>query len=194
MGRGLYKRNKFLPMLCSRHSTKQVRLPKWDQHHSSTFSEEEEEDPNLSPIISCIGQIKRHNKVIASPTSQKLTFTTNTTTKNYTSNNIVKYSKITKFFYTKNLNATTNTLPINSGFRSRRVPATCTSSPENGCNSKSCSVVVNIEEMDPPLPVIKRLQKPTQECKIESLWKRRHGADGLKGSQIQQIQLTGHLF
>ncbi|KAJ6335608.1 hypothetical protein OIU78_012264 [Salix suchowensis] len=54
-------------------------------------------------------------------------------------------------------------------------------------DSKESSVSVSIENMDPPLPVVKR---PTKDGEANSLWKRRSGGLGLKNLQLQEIQLN----
>lgn len=173
----IHERKKFLPMLCSRHTIKDVMLPKLEDSSSSSFSE----DP-LSPKISCIGQVKRHNKVIGFPTSQRLTFTPiNSTSKNNNISN-VNYSKLKKFFSSKNLTAATAN--NSCSFRNpRRVPV-----DESKC------VSINIEAMDPPLPVVKRVveKAAAQEIEPKSIWKRRQGGIVLKGLQLEQIQHQRH--
>lgn len=52
-------------------------------------------------------------------------------------------------------------------------------------------VSVSIVDLDPPLPVIKRLQKPEGE-EMDSLWKRRSGGVQLKTLHLQHIQHPRH--
>lgn len=53
---------------------------------------------------------------------------------------------------------------------------------ENCANENEKGSLVNLIELDPPLPVVKQLQQ--QENNNVSLWKRRSGAP-LKGLQLQ---------
>lgn len=157
-------------MLCSKPSIKDaVSLP---QRRDSPVSFSN--DP-LSPRISCIGQVKRENKVASFPTSQshRLSFTT----KSNITSPIVKYSKLKKFFSSKNLSTPTI---------ANTAPSSCGSKPPVKVNS----VPINIENMDPPLPVIKRVRKLEEESQVDSLWKRRSGGATLKGLQLQQIHHT----
>ncbi len=173
----LYPRNTFLPMLCSKPSIKDVAFPKCVDR-SVSFSN----DP-LSPKISCMGQVKRNNKVVGFPTStHKLTQTTRHSTNNNT-NNSVKYSKLKKMFSSKNLATTmaTNTATTTCSCGSKRVTM-------NGNENRAC---INIVDMDPPLPVIKKVKKPEGE-EGDSLWKRRSGGVALKTLQLQQLHHSKH--
>ncbi|KAA8546354.1 hypothetical protein F0562_002907 [Nyssa sinensis] len=155
-------------MLCSQSSIKDVHLPKW-QDRSASFSD----DPS-SPKISCMGQIKRNNKVIAYPTSHRFT-----TTATKTIHNNIKYSKLKKLFSGKNLIATTTT-------------SSC-SRKEMIINDENHHYIpINVVDMDPPLPVVKRVQDPAAvEGRDDvNLWKRRSSGVALKSLQIQQIHDT----
>nr|KYP47518.1 hypothetical protein KK1_030854 [Cajanus cajan] len=60
------------------------------------------------------------------------------------------------------------------------------------CSRNENVVPISIENMDPPLPVIKRVQKPEEEKQVDSLWKRRSGGAALKSLQLQQIHHSRH--
>ncbi|KAE8653882.1 hypothetical protein F3Y22_tig00117056pilonHSYRG00416 [Hibiscus syriacus] len=146
----------FLPIFCSRPSVKDVSLPKW-----------QDKSEHLSPKISCIGQVKRSNRVVGCPTSHKF----NITTKN---DNGIKYFKLKKLFSGKNLTGS---------------PATATAT---SCRRKENSVSINIENLDPPLPVTKRAPKQGEKDDGDTLWERRSRGVALKNLQLQQIQLNKH--
>ncbi|KAJ1439200.1 hypothetical protein SESBI_02569 [Sesbania bispinosa] len=175
-------------MLCSRPSIKDVSLPQC-KDHSGSFSN----DP-LSPRIGCMGQVKRDNKIAGLPISQKLSITTKSNTISSISP-IAKYSKLKKLFSGKNLTTTTTssaalTAPSSCGSRQRvRVNSADVSRNRIKRCSKNDNVVpISIENMDPPLPVIKRVPKLEEENQVDnSLWKRRSGGAALKSLQLQQI-------
>ncbi|KAK7837465.1 hypothetical protein CFP56_021207 [Quercus suber] len=165
----LHSRNTFLPTLCSKPSIKDVTIPKWEDRCVS-FSN----DP-LSPRISCMGQVKRNNKL-----NQNTRHSTNNIINN--NNNSVKYSKLKKMFSSKNLPTTMSTTTTASCGSRRQVST-------NGSNeNRTC---ISIVDMDPPLPVIKKEQKPQGE-EAESLWKRRSGGVALKTLQLQQVHHPRH--
>ncbi|KAM1119724.1 hypothetical protein ACFX1X_044350 [Malus domestica] len=155
-----HQRSIFLPMLCSRPSIKDVRLPK-----SASVKEDA-----LSPIISCMGQVKRSNKVTGFPTPlathRLLTISSNPNSKdNISSPNNHHHNHLNK----------------NGGSGPR--------TNNNGAN-------INLVDLDPPLPVIKRVpKKPAeeQEEEVKSLWKRRSGGVELKRLQLKQIHHRRHL-
>ncbi|CAJ1974168.1 unnamed protein product [Sphenostylis stenocarpa] len=176
-------------MLCSRPSIKQVTLPRFKDPSAPSAN-----DP-LSPRISCMGQVKRNNKIAGIPPSHRLTFTNKTNTPSPG----VKYSKLKKLFSGKNFiistpktttaaATTTNTI---STCRSRQqvsdVPKNqkCLKSENN--NNVVC--MRSIEDMDPPLPVVKRVPKLEKGKELDSLWRRRSGTGKpeLKSLQLQQI-------
>ncbi|XVF39429.1 hypothetical protein PTKIN_Ptkin01aG0033900 [Pterospermum kingtungense] len=184
----------FLPILCSRPSIKDVTLPKW-QDRSASFSD----DP-LSPKISCMGQVKRNNRIVGFPaTSHKLTITNTTTTitkSSCHSNGSVKYFKLKRLFSGKNLITTspaTTTTSSTTSCRRKEVVLNGTSRPKNGDAGKENSAAINIENMDPPLPVIKRAAKQgDQGDHGDTLWQRRSRGVTLQSLQLQQIQLNRH--
>lgn len=187
-----YQKSTFLPMLCSRPSIKEVTLPRFRDPSASSGN-----DP-LSPRISCMGQVKRNNKIAGIPPSHRLTFTTKTNTNtNTTSSPIVKYSKLKKLFSGKNFiistpKTTTATTTISS-CRSRQQQISDVPKNQKCLKSENSNNVVcnkSIEEMDPPLPVVKRVSPLEESKELDSLWKRRSGMGrpALKSLQLQQIQ------
>ncbi|XP_027368361.1 uncharacterized protein At1g76070-like [Abrus precatorius] len=179
----IHHRSTFLPMLCSRPSIKDVSLPQW-KDHQGTFSN----DP-LSPRIGCMGQVKRHNKIAG-----LLTTKSNTTTISISPS--VKYSKLKKLFSGKHISTTTTTTTahiLSSCGTRPHVAVNSAAIPRNHnhkCSRNENIVPISIENMDPPLPVIKRVQKPEEEKQVDSLWKRRSGGAALKSLQLQQTHHT----
>ncbi|KAJ1385018.1 hypothetical protein SESBI_42010 [Sesbania bispinosa] len=175
-------------MLCSRPSIKDVSIPRCKGHSTSTCN-----DP-LSPRIGCMGQVKRNNKIAGFPnSSHRLSFSSKSSN---TPSPVVKYSKLKKLFSGKNLISTptttkaTNTITT-CGTR-KSVAANSADVPKNHQRCRNENVVfvpINIEEMDPPLPVIKRVPKLEEgSSQVDnSLWKRRSGGSALKSLQLQQI-------
>jgi len=185
----IHQRNTFLPMLCSR-SIKDVCLPQCKDNLRS-FSN----DP-LYPRIGCMGQVK-NNKVSGFPTSHRISFITKSNTFSISSP-IGKYSKLKKLFSSKNL-STTATATASSTCGSRpRVSVNSREVSRKCCNQKGHRnediAPISIENMDPPLPVIKRVRKLEDENRVDSLWKRRSGDVRLKSLQLQQIHQTRHQF
>ncbi|PSS31774.1 UUbiquitin carboxyl-terminal hydrolase FAM188B [Actinidia chinensis var. chinensis] len=167
MGNGYHhhQRSTFLPMLCSKPSTiKDAHLPPWQLRHrcSSTSA-----DPS-SPQISCIGQIKKNNRITA---------TTST----------IQYHKLKRLFSGKNLTPTPprREMIISSA---RAVPKLGTYN-DNYINDK-----VPVAEMDPPLPVVKRVAAAYEERGRDevSLWKRRSGGAALRSLQVQPIHIPNN--
>lgn len=170
------EKSTFLPMLCSRPSIKDVSVPRWRDPPESLS-----DDP-LSPRIGCMGQVKRNNKIIGFPS------TTKSTTSSIISPAFVKYSKLKKLFSGKNLTAAAVSGSTTTCGRRVQVSNTRKCRNENGA-----SVTVSIENMDPPLPVIKKVPKKIEEeTEIDSLWKRRSGGVALKSLQLQQIHQPRH--
>ncbi|OIV96692.1 hypothetical protein TanjilG_09234 [Lupinus angustifolius] len=175
----IHHRSTFLPLLCSRSPTKDVILPRWRSSGSSSC-----DDP-LSPRISCMGQVKRNNKIsgIGFSNSHRLSLTSKSSTPTSSSTSpIVKYSNLKKLFSSKNLKSTTtptttiaSTTISSCGSRKQRVHK----NHSRGENVGS----ISIENMDPPLPVIKTVNKLEEG----SLWQRRSGGHGIKSLQVQQI-------
>ncbi|KAK7301289.1 hypothetical protein RJT34_12150 [Clitoria ternatea] len=179
-----HHRSTFLPMLCSRPSIKDVSLPQWKDHPES-FSN----DP-LSPRIGCMGQVKRHNKIAG-----LLSTKSNTTTLSSISPSI-KYSKLKKLFSSKNF-TTTTAPPIATSCETRPPRTAVNSEAVSRKHNRQCSrnenvIPVSVENMDPPLPVIKKVYKPEEEKQVDSLWKRRSGGAALKSLQLQQIHHPRH--
>ncbi|XP_027358098.1 uncharacterized protein LOC113867183 [Abrus precatorius] len=181
-----YHKSTFLPMLCSKPSIKEVTLPQWTEHHPVSSNN----DP-LSPRISCMGQVKRNNKIAGIPTSNRFNFIT----KSSITSPVVKYSKLKKLFSGKNFIISTppttkaSTTISMCGTR-QRVGANGADVPKNqkgvrNENNNKDVVCVSIENMDPPLPVMKRVPKLEED----SLWKRRSGTGrpALKSLHLQQI-------
>lgn len=182
-----YQKSTFLPMLCSRPSIKEVTLPRWRDPSSSSCN-----DP-LSPRISCMGQVKRNNKIA---TSHRLTFTTKTNNTNTNSfSPVVKYSKLKKLFSGKNFiistpKTTTATTTISTCGSRQRVQDVAKNQRchRNENNNNVVDVSISIEHMDPPLPVVKRVEEPKE---VDNLWKRRSGTGrpALKSLQLQVQQI-----
>ncbi|GAB4844851.1 hypothetical protein Ancab_038242 [Ancistrocladus abbreviatus] len=201
----LNQRGMFLPiMLCARSSIKDVKL---SHQRSPSLSN----DP-ISPRVSCAGQItKRNNKVIGSPTPHKLNFTpsaiNNAVAGNTNSSNIniLKYHKLKKFFSGKSVtNSPTTTISagaytsrattdrhINS-CRGRRtvLEGAIANRSEFDCGNSCGSNLINLEDLDPPLPVIRKVRLPGNDAggEKDSLWKRRSGGVALQSLQVKSIQ------
>ncbi|GMH17435.1 hypothetical protein Nepgr_019276 [Nepenthes gracilis] len=166
----LQQRSLFLPiMICSKPSIKDVRL---SHRRSASLCD----DP-LSPRVGCTGQVMRNSKVIGFPTPTKPNFTSKSTKSSTDCNNFMKYQKLKKFFSSKSL--------INSptSFAVARAGANRTSKDDrnNDCcrgqrlvlgsangskfsTSDSCeSNLINVADLDPPLPVTRRVRHPENE-------------------------------
>jgi len=129
-----------------------------------------------------MGQVKINSKIDGFPTSNKLTVTTK-------NNNNVKYSKLKRIFSGKNLTGTTASIARSTAHRRREVMVNGASGPKID-DSKENSVSVSIENMDPPLPVIKKVQQPADGGEASSLWKRRSGGLVLKNLQLNRNNLA----
>ncbi|CAK9168143.1 unnamed protein product [Ilex paraguariensis] len=182
-----HNRSTFLPTLC-RVSIKDIKL---SRAHSSSS-----DDPS-SPRVSCMGQVKRNNKVNGFPTPYKFHSPTSTTTKAHPHNHHMKYTKLKRLLSGKNLTATTTTAPAaaiatSSGCNSRRGMIICdTRRPRFNYHN---NVPVNIVELDPPLPVVRRVEPPATGRDEGNLWKRRSGKMALKGLQIEQINVPDNQY
>ncbi|XP_044474985.1 uncharacterized protein At1g76070-like [Mangifera indica] len=154
-----------LPMLCSTPSIKDVAVPIRKSRSTAVSN-----DP-LSPRIGCMGQVKRTNKIVGFPSSQKLKLSAKT------NNNNVKYFKLKKLFSGKNLTANTN------------ITTTTKTKIED---VKEGNISFKIVEMDPPLPVIKKAARPDDKVDENSLWKRRAVGGTLKSLQLQHLQIPRH--
>ncbi|KAK7353134.1 hypothetical protein VNO80_18574 [Phaseolus coccineus] len=182
-----YQKSTFLPMLCSRPTIKEVTMPRFRDPSAPSAN-----DP-LSPRISCMGQVKRNNKIAGIPPSQRLTFPNKTNT----SSPGPKYSKLKKLFSGKNFIIST---PRTTTAATATAISTCRSRqkvsdvPKNQkClkseNNHNVVCMMSIEDMDPPLPVVKRVPQLVEGKEFDSLWKRRSGMGrpALKSLQLQQI-------
>ncbi|XP_028775045.1 uncharacterized protein LOC114731948 isoform X2 [Neltuma alba] len=185
-----HQTGRFMPMLCSRPSMlEDVTVPRW-RNRTASLSD----DP-LSPRIGCMGQVKRNNKVVGLPTtSQSRGFISLNSKCNVSSSTpfsaLVKYSKLGKIFYAKNLSTNTpDTAHTATSCGGKRRDLA-----RNDRNRGESCVTVSIEEMDPPLPVVKRAQKSEAERGAESLWKRRSGGVALRTLQLQHIHHPRHLL
>lgn len=193
-------------MLCSRISIKDVALPRLEDRSASLSKE----DP-LSPKIGCMGQVKRNNKITGFPTAttshnsnnnKQLALTTKTSSNNFNVSD-VKYFKLKRFFSVRNIvtysNNNNNTSCTVSSCRRRETNAhgVRPKAAAGGNENKEREVcIINIAQMDPPLPVVKRVPKPAADQAGDennnSLWKRRSNGGALKNLDLQHIQIPRH--
>ncbi|KAL4273169.1 hypothetical protein GQ457_13G010180 [Hibiscus cannabinus] len=124
--------------------------------------------------MGCMGQVKRSNRIVGCPVSHKFILTANNNNNNSSSSgNGIKYFKLKKLFSGKNLRGT--------GCRAK-----------NG-DGKENSGSIDIENMDPPLPVTKRFPKRgDHKGDGDTLWERRSRGVALKSLQLQQTSITNH--
>ncbi|KAH6763747.1 hypothetical protein C2S51_014996 [Perilla frutescens var. frutescens] len=184
----------FLPMFC-RLSIKDVKI--------NTAPPISAADPS-SPRVSCMGQVKRNNRVTGFPATAATIIA---------AHHHHKHTKPRKVhFSTKTLlpnppaAAAAPSAGRKSGSRScrsnremcvrdsRRSSSVANNSYDRDNNYQDCvKVVVDISKMDPPLPVVKRVAPPQGNCRDEvNLWKRR--SNGMKSMQIEPINLPGNKF
>ncbi|KAG8389730.1 hypothetical protein BUALT_Bualt01G0009100 [Buddleja alternifolia] len=189
-----HRKTIFLPIFC-RLSIKDIKL------YKSQPSAAAADEPS-SPKVSCMGQVKRNNRVIGFPS----TAATTTASAAAAATHHHKYSKLKKLFSSKSLlPPTTTSLPttahgsaaVRSGSKS------CRSSKEMCVNNlrrlkskndgdkwgQDCVKLVNVKELDPPLPVVKRVAPQGVGRDEVNIWKRRINGVALKGLQIEQIHL-----
>lgn len=157
----------FLPILC------RVSVKDTIAHHPRTICPKQD-DPS-SPRVSCMGQVKHHHH------NHHLTPSSTTSTAK-------PHHKIVPG-KTRNNTTKCNQAMVDQRRRRRQV---CTrfSTSNNVHDKNSCGAVVpvlNLAELDPPLPVIRR---PCHgDNKPVSLWRRRsRGDDGLANIQIPTFQ------
>ncbi|KAK4413258.1 hypothetical protein Salat_2738400 [Sesamum alatum] len=194
-----HQKTKFLPMFC-RLSIKDVKL-------STQYKDPTSADEPSSPTVSCVGQVKRNNRVIGFPA-------TNTTTTSAAANHHHKHTKLKKLFSGKTLLPNTTTINASttataagrrsSGSRSCRTSREmCVNSSRRRSRLKTycdqsgdqdCAKVVDISEMDPPLPVVKRVAPPGAGRDEVNIWKRRVNGVELKSLKIEQIHLPNSKF
>ncbi|KAL3504056.1 hypothetical protein ACH5RR_033897 [Cinchona calisaya] len=215
-----YTKKPFLPLLC-RVSIKDVKLKEYKDRSSASFSAD---DPS-SPKVSCMGHVKKTNRLIGfSTTPYRLTAATSSsctntnittaasassamaiTSKTNTNSGHFKYTKLKRLFSSKNFTtattASTSTYSAygggsrscreiimrrNGSRRSSKINNDDDDAGDHSCHNYSNNhVEVNISELDPPLPVIKKLQQSSEV----NLWKRRSGGLALKTLQIEQIHV-----
>ncbi|KAL2241807.1 uncharacterized protein LOC105159505 [Sesamum indicum] len=185
----------FLPLFC-RLSIKDIKL---NYHRKSPISTDDDEPS--SPKVSCMGQVKRSNRVIGFPTTNAVTTHTH------------RYSRLKKLFSSKTLlPPTTTSMPtttqggtVSGGGRSgskscrniREMTLAQTQKNSRRLNLKNdgdkcdqdCVGLVNVGELDPPLPVVKRVAASGVDRDEVNLWKRRSKGAALKSLQIEQIHL-----
>ncbi|KAK4802210.1 hypothetical protein SAY86_000413 [Trapa natans] len=198
-------RSTFLPMLCARSSMKNVVTPS-----GSRLLGLDEVDL-LSPKIGCMGQVKkRSGRVVGLPTPRMM-ITGNcnavgaikgaSNCRNIVmmscSSNANKYSKMIKLLSGKSLTGIVNSSSLSSTIAT--TVRTMRRSVSRNCSYGTGMVnnlrgAVNIAEMDPPLPVVKKVRKP-EEDEGESLWQRRfRGAAQLRSLEIQRSTSSGIHF
>lgn len=155
------KRSIFLPMLCSKVSINKDVM--------KLPKDKPSDDDLLSPKIDCMGQVKRNTRIIGFPALDITAKINNSCNANNTTNdNGIKYFKLKKLF---------------SGKRKQ-------GSVEHGGKESSGSSSINIENTDPPLPVIKRVPKQGDKGEGDTLWQRRSRGVSLESLQLQQIRLN----
>lgn len=164
----LHQRTTFLPMLCSRTSIKDVHRRRPPNPSSSSSH------PS-SPKVTCMGQVNRSNRVTGYPTTTATAAAAATP---------IKYHKLIRLFSGKTPTATTTT----GRSAEKMIVGRSLSERQMGYRDLSESyAAVNVAELDPPLPVVKRRQQPA--AADGNLWKRRSGGCELESLQLQHIQL-----
>ncbi|CAA0827856.1 Unknown protein [Striga hermonthica] len=161
----------FLPMLC-RLSITDVKLNSYRKTHLPAAGGSEP----TSPKVSCMGQVKRNNRVIGYPAAAKPT-----------NANRKRAGK-------------TNLPAAAGGRRSCRISREVTAARNSRGSRKTVNfdrdevaMVVDVSEMDPPLPVVKRAAPPPGD--VVNLWERRFGgAGGLKRLDLEKIRRPGGVF
>ncbi|KZV50924.1 hypothetical protein F511_10495 [Dorcoceras hygrometricum] len=192
-------RNGFVfPTFC-RLSIKDVRF-----RHTGDRSD----DPS-SPKVSCIGQVRRKNRGIGFNT----TAAANSSAAASRTDNIQhphNYTKLITKFSGRTLVppiTTNNSGSRRSGSRSCRTTREMISVSDlrmthlkrydrDGFADPECvQAVIDVAEMDPPLPVMKRVTPPGGGGVGEvNIWKRRFNGVALKSLQIDQIHLSKSRF
>ncbi|CAN4119515.1 unnamed protein product [Withania somnifera] len=168
----------FLPMLC-KLSIKDVKCKNPSSTSTNPSGDNNQKEPS-SPKVSCMGQVKRNNRVIGFPTPYKPTSSTAITGP---LNSKLKYAKLKKLFSAKNFTPHNNLHSQSvTFFVSRKSTKQLNHRDHNG----SKIVEVNVSELDPPLPVVRKVKPPPVDG---GLWKRRSGGPALKSLQIQHIHL-----
>ncbi|GER27465.1 hypothetical protein STAS_03171 [Striga asiatica] len=158
----------FLPMLC-RLSITDVKP---NSHRKTSRPAAGGSEPN-SPKVSCMGQVKRNNRVIGYPAAAKPTNAN------------------------RNRAGKTHLPAAAGGRRSCRISREATAAKNSRGPRKTVdfdrddvAVVVDVSEMDPPLPVVRRAAAPPGGGRVEvNLWGRRFGGTGgLKRLDLEKIR------
>ncbi|KAK4391158.1 hypothetical protein Sango_2179100 [Sesamum angolense] len=192
-----HQKSKFLPIFC-RLSIKDVKL----NHH---YKDPTTVDEPSSPTVSCVGQVKRNNRVIGFPATS--------TTTSAAANHHHKHTKLKNLFSGKTLLPNTTTInastTVTAAGRRSSGSRSCRTSRDMFVNSsrrsrlktycdhsgdQDCVKVVDISEMDPPLPVVKRVAPPGAGRDEVNIWKRRFNGVELKSLKIEQIHLPNSKF
>ncbi|KAG9136468.1 hypothetical protein Leryth_018958 [Lithospermum erythrorhizon] len=204
----LYQKSSFFPMLC-RLSIKDVSISTYKDHSSSIL-----DDPS-SPKVSCIGQVKKNNRVNSFPSTNYKHSNNNSsadsTPTHHQQHHYMKITKLVNFFSSKNLIDGGNSIAASPS----AIIKNCKSSRSKSCRSRSSSnnnremmvvaggkrvcrnvnsvckngvLEVNIDKLDPPLPVVKKVQQSGGGGDEVNLWQRRRFV-AVKSLHIQQIHL-----
>ncbi|EYU22899.1 hypothetical protein ABFS82_03G105500 [Erythranthe guttata] len=188
----------YMPMFC-RLSVKDVKL---NDHYRDPISSGE---PS-SPKVTCIGQVKRNNRVTGYPSAAAAAAAATVNHHHHHNNKpMIKLNKLFSASKTQLLPSTaaakTSTSSSGGGGGGRSGSRSCRIGREmrvinsrrrrvktTDCDrDRDCVVaaeVVDIGGMDPPLPVVKRVPPPEV-----NIWKRRFNGVGL---QIEQIHLPNN--
>ncbi|XP_010277709.1 PREDICTED: uncharacterized protein LOC104612091 [Nelumbo nucifera] len=161
-----------MPILCLRPwATTSEKLQKCEDSGTISSCDEYFYKEPVSPRVGCMGQIKRSNKVVGFPGHSR--------SNNNNNNGKKKYLKLQKMFSSKDLISTT-------GSRRQMIVGSSRDKFVDEEDYRSIKMV----DLDPPLPVIKRVPNAGGEDSNEvvSLWKRRCGGEALKGLEIQKRQ------
>ncbi|GER40356.1 hypothetical protein STAS_17018 [Striga asiatica] len=170
----------FLPMFC-RLSLTDIINPHCRKNPISGDGE-----PS-SPKVSCMGQVHRNNRVIGFPAAAPVAGAAH-------HHQHHRYSRLRKLFSGKTLlPPPTSSIPAAGGARfggcrGSRCPKGLRRLKVK--NDGDCGETVDVCELDPPLPVVRRAA-PEGGCGggEASLWRRRFtGAAALKALQIEQIR------
>ncbi|KAK9026440.1 hypothetical protein V6N11_039279 [Hibiscus sabdariffa] len=133
--------------------------------------------------MGCMGQVKRSNRIVGCPVSHKFIITGASNNNSSSSGNGIKYFKLKKLFSGKNLTGT--------GCRRQQVLLVNRTSRAKNGDGKENSGSIDIENMDPPLPVTKRFPKRgDHKGDGDTLWERRSRGVALKSLQLQQTSIT----
>ncbi|KAL3634739.1 hypothetical protein CASFOL_021793 [Castilleja foliolosa] len=186
--RHFHRKTIFLPMFC-RLSIKDI-ITLNHGHCKNPISAVSEPS---SPKVSCMGQVNRNNRVTGFPSGAGSASISGATHHH-------RYSKLKRLFSGgKTLLPPTTAsgggvASISAGGGSRirsrsfRYGGDVRKTKSKNENEQDCVRVVNIGEIDPPLPVVKRVAPPGVGGDEVNLWRRRfNGAAALKGLQIEQV-------